>query len=269
MYSEYVIAVTYVAFAAFGLILGSFCNVLIYRLPRKIPIGLSRSRCDACEAQIKGYDNIPVLSYLLLRGKCRSCAARISPRYPVIELVAGLLWVAPLLLGQPAPQAAISAMFTTALLVIAVTDFEHMIVPDSMIITIAALSIPGFIMRIDPSWLDRLIGALGAGAFFYLLAVLSEKILKKEGLGGGDIKLAAAAGLVLGWQLSALAIGLGAVVALVMIVLMKVFSRDLNEEKQIPFAPALSVAMAVSHYFGPEMIHWYLHLVLGPAQTCC
>ena len=252
-----------VFFALLGLTFGSFCNVLIYRLPRNIPIGLSRSRCNDCGVQIKTYDNIPILSFLLLRGKCRSCGNRISIRYPLVELLVCLLWIVPALLDQSIPQAMISALFTTALAVIAIVDFEHLVIPDSMVITIAILSIPGFAMQLSPDWPDRLIGGFATGAFFYLLAVLSEKILKKEGMGGGDIKLVAAAGLVLGWQLSALAIGLSAVVALIMIVLMKLTGFKLNAEKQLPFAPALAVAMAVCHYFGAEIIHWYLHSIIG------
>jgi leader peptidase (prepilin peptidase)/N-methyltransferase len=252
-----------VFFALLGLVFGSFCNVLIYRLPRNIPIGMSRSRCNDCGAQIKAYDNIPVLSFLLLRGKCRSCGSRISLRYPLVELFVCFLWIVPVLLGQPVPQALVSALFTTALTVIAIVDFGHLIVPDSMVITIAALSIPGFALQFPPRWPDRLIGGFAAGAFFYLLAVLSEKVLKKEGMGGGDIKLIAAAGLVLGWQLSALSIGLSAAVALIMIVLMRLSGHQLNAEKQLPFAPALTFAMAISHYFGAGIIHWYLHSFIG------
>ena len=252
-----------VLFALFGLAFGSFSNVLIYRLPRNISIGLSRSRCNDCGTQIKFYDNIPVLSFLLLGGKCRSCGKRISLRYPLVEIFVCFLWIIPILLGQPMPQALVSALFTTALAVIAIVDFEHLIVPDSMVITIAALSIPGFVLQFPPRWTDRLIGGFAAGAFFYLLAILSEKVLKKEGMGGGDIKLVAAAGLVLGWQLSALSIGLSAVTALVMIVLMKFSGHKLNEDKQLPFAPALTVAMAVSHYFGAGMVQWYLNSFIG------
>jgi len=257
-----------IIFALFGLLIGSFSNVLIYRLPRKIKIGLTRSHCTKCEAQIKGYDNIPILSYLLLLGKCRHCKARISLRYPVIELIVGLLWTVPMLLGIPVPQAIISALFTTALTIIAVVDFEHLIIPDSMVITIAVLSIPGFIMQFPPNWLDRLIGGVAAGAFLYLLAVLSEKILKKEGMGGGDIKLIAAAGIVLGWQLGALSLGLGAVAALIMIIIMKVFSYKFNEEKHVPLGTPLALAMAVSIYFGNDMIHWYLNLFKIEHQCC-
>ena len=251
-----------ILFALFGLVIGSFCNVLIYRLPQGIRIGLSRSRCPGCGVNIKSYDNIPILSFLLLHGKCRSCGCKISPRYPLVELSVCLLWIAPALLGQPIQQALISALFTTVLAVIAIIDFEHLIIPDSLVVAIAVLSVPCFAMQIPPHWLDRLIGGVASGAFFYLLAFVSEKLLKKDGMGGGDIKLVAAAGLMLGWQLSALALGLGAVVALLMIVLMKLFGHGLNEEKQIPFAPALTIAMAISYYFGDELIHWYLHLFL-------
>ena len=251
-------------FAVIGLLIGSFCNVIIYRLPRKIKIGMSRSRCGSCGTQIKAYDNIPVISYLLLRGKCRSCKARISPRYPLVELLVGFLWAAPILLGMPLPQALISALFTTVLVVIAIVDFEHLIIPDSMVIALAVLAVPGFILQFPPNWIDRLIGGFAAGAFLYLLAVLSEKILKKEGMGGGDIKLMAAAGFILGWQLSALSLAFGAVAALLMIVLMKVFSRDFNDEKQVPFGTPLALAMAVCLYFGDGMIHWYLHLFIKP-----
>jgi len=255
--------IEYMAFVLFGLVFGSFCNVLIYRLPRNIPIGLSRSCCNNCGTEIRSFDNIPVISFLVLRGKCRACGSGISARYPIIEISTSFLWVLPLILGQPLLEAAFSALFTTALLVIAVADFECLIVPDSMVIAIAVLSIPGLAMQLPPHWLDRLIGAFAAGAFFYLLAVLSERILKKEGMGGGDIKLIAAGGLFLGWQLIALAIGLGAILALPAMILMRALLHKFNSDKQLPFAPPLAIAMVISHYFGTKMIHWYLFSAIG------
>jgi len=165
------------------------------------------------------------------------------------------------MLGQPPVQAIVSALFTTFLAVIAIIDYEHMIIPDSLVISIAVLSIPGFALGLPPSWLDRLIGALAGFAILYLLAVLSEKILKKDGMGGGDIKLIAAAGLILGWN-NLLSLGVGSVVALFMIVLMKLVAKNLNEEGRIPFGTPLAIAMGICHYFGNWMISWYLELVL-------
>ena len=250
-----------VTFALFGLVFGSFSNVLIYRLPRKIPFGMSRSRCNDCGTQIKGYDNIPVISFILLGGKCRTCKSKISWQYPIIELFVAFLWVLPILLKQKPEQALISAVFTTILTIIAVIDFSHLIIPDSLVIAIAVLSIPGFILKIPPRWSDRLIGFFAVSVIIFVFAILSEKILKKEGFGGGDIKLTAAVGLILGWKLGLIAFGMSAFIALFMILIMKLFSKALNEEKQIPFAPALSTAMAITYYFGESLINWYLGLI--------
>ena len=269
MFSDFIFLSTFVIFLLFGLVFGSFAGVLIYRLPRGFKIGVSRSRCDDCKTQLAGFDNIPVLSYIMLKGKCRYCGVPISRRYPFFELFVAFLWVLPVLLGQAPVPALVSALFTTALFVIAVVDFEFMIVPDSMLVVIAVLSVPGFILPILPNPVSRLMGAFAAGAFFYLLAVLSEKILKKEGMGGGDIKLVFAAGLILGWQMIALAIGLAAVAALFMVVILRLVSKEQNEDKQIPFAPALTVGIAISHYFGHDLIQWYLGVVLGPMPLCC
>ena len=251
-------------FAVFGLVIGSFSNVLIYRLPLEIPIGLSRSRCNDCGTQIKGYDNIPVLSYLLLKGKCRACKCKISLRYPLVELFICALWVVPVLLGQPTAHAVISALFTTILAIIAIIDYERLIIPDRLVVAIAVLSIPGFVLRLPPNWADRLIGALAGFGFLYLMAVLSEKILKKEGMGGGDIKLLTAAGLVLGWKNNMLSLGMGAFVALFMLGLMKLASHEFNREKQIPFAPSLAIAMSICYYFGDWLINWYLSFFIVP-----
>jgi len=199
----------------------------------------------------------------MLRGKCRKCKRRISIRYPIIELVSAGLWVIPILLGYPLPQAALSGLFTMILLVIAVVYFEGSIIPNSLVITLAIISIPGFALYVPPHWIDRLIGGFASGLLFYLFMLLSQKVLKKELIDVGEIKLAAAAGLILGWQHSALAIGLSAVATLLLTALMKLFIHKSGRKKQAPFTLLLPAAMLVSHYFGDRFIHWCLHTVLG------
>jgi prepilin signal peptidase PulO-like enzyme (type II secretory pathway) len=258
-----------VLFGISGLIVGGFCNVLIYRLPRDIPI-MRMPRCAGCDAKIKIYDCVPIISYLLLLGKCSECESRISPMYPLTELLVCFLWIFPMLLGQPIPQALISALFVTVLLVIALIDFSHLIIPHRLVIAIVVLSIPGFILQYPPVWYERLIGMAAGSGLFLLLSIIAEKILKKEAMGGGDIKFLAAVGLVMGWQLTLLSIGMGAFVALIMYIIMRYALRVLNEENQLPFAPALVAGMAISYYYGHALIHWYLHGFMGiPEAGCC
>jgi leader peptidase (prepilin peptidase)/N-methyltransferase len=242
-----------------GCCVGSFLNVCIYRLPQDLSIVAPRSYCPQCRAPIHGYDNIPLVSYLFLRGKCRNCGAKISWRYPLVEALTGAFAVALLLkFGLTVSFFAFFA-FTAALLVITFIDLDHRIIPD-------VISIPGipvgfgisFFLR-DPSWTESLIGILAGGGSLYLVATVYEALTKREGMGGGDVKLLAMIGAWLGWKgvlftlffasLSGTVMGGGAMLAM----------RE-GRHYAIPFGPFLAFGALAYLFFGPQLIDWYLNL---------
>ena len=236
----------------FGLIIGSFLNVCIWRLPRGQSIFFPASHCPKCKTPIKWYDNIPLISFLILRGQCRKCGAPISWRYPLIELsTAGLFLTASLI----RPEAYFDLFFISALIVAFFSDLETGIIPDE----IAYLGIPlgllsaAMIGRVG----DAAIGvALGLGL---LLAVqrLGEFIYKKEALGGGDIKLAMLFGAFLGWQYLLLALFLGYLFgALEAVALLSLKLKKTGD--YIAFGPALCLGALVALYWGQPIIEWYL-----------
>lgn len=248
-----------IVFCVLGLCAGSFLNVVIYRVPKGLSIIKPRSACPKCERQIRFYENIPVLSFIFLRGKCRGCGEPISIRYPVIEIVTALLWVLPLPLGLSVANAVIAALFSSILLAVFVIDFELLIIPNELVLSVIALSIPTFFVKSDIFWYERLIGFAAGGGILYLLAVFSERVFKKEGMGGGDIKLMAACGLILGWQNILLSLFLAALVAMLAVLLVLTpLKKKFPIGETIPFAPALSIAMVISYYFGSQIIFWYL-----------
>ena len=252
---------TYFIYLALGLIIGSFLNVVIYRMPREISVVKPPSSCPKCGHAIKAYENIPVFSYIFQGGKCRGCKEKISIRYPIVEMICGLLWIIPLALGLSYAEASLAALFSSALLAVFFIDFEHMIIPDRIVLFIMLLSIPAFFIETNILWYERLIGFAAGGGLLLLIAILAEKILKKEGMGGGDIKLMAAGGLILGWQNILLSLFVGAAVAMVVIIIMTPLKKKFPKGEQIPFGPALSIGMLICYYFGADMISWYLQII--------
>jgi leader peptidase (prepilin peptidase)/N-methyltransferase len=237
-----------------GTILGSFLNVVIYRLPRRLSVVRPASRCPNCQTPIRPYDNIPLLSFLILRGRCRTCRAPISWRYPLVEGAAGLLlaglWVhfAPLAAWVPFIADAAFALMLVAVFFI---DLDYQIVPNAItysgLILGLLLAIP--LGRLVPSVLS----ALGASAFFLLIAILS-----RGGMGGGDIKLAAMMGAFLSWPAVAVALLLaftsGAGAGLVLMVLRKRTRKD-----PIPFGPSLAVGGLIALFAADGLLRWYLN----------
>ena len=204
---RYYLICAYVLAGVLGLCIGSFLNVLIYRLPRGMNIATPPSHCPKCGYRLRWYDNIPVLSYCILRGKCRKCGERISPRYTAVELLNCGLWLACVAAfwRYGVGYTVVCALALSALTVEFFADLETMTVPDSMTIGIAlcgiaALALEIFGLGAGITWQNRLWGALaglGSFALFYFGSLL---VLKREGLGFGDVKLMGAAGLLLGWQ---------------------------------------------------------------------
>jgi leader peptidase (prepilin peptidase)/N-methyltransferase len=239
--------------------MGSFLNVCIYRLPQDLSIVAPRSYCPQCRAPIHGYDNIPLVSYLLLRGKCRNCGARISWRYPFVETLAGGFAVALFVKYGLGLSFFSCSAFTAALLVITFIDLDHRIIPD--LISLPGIGI-GFILSFFEPTLsvkESLIGLLAGGGSLYLVAVAYEALTKREGMGGGDVKLLAMIGAWLGWKgvlftlffgsLSGTVIGGGAMLA-----------QKQGRHYAIPFGPFLAFGALAYLFFGPQLIDWYLSL---------
>jgi len=236
-----------------GTILGSFLNVVIYRLPSGLSIVRPGSRCPHCHTPIRPRDNIPLLSVLILRGRCRTCRAPISWRYPLVEAASGgllaAIWI------RFAPSAAwvplvATALFSLMLVAVFFIDLDHQIVPNA--ITYPGL-VAGLLFAIPQGRLvPSLLVAAGAGAVFLMIALVSG-----GGMGGGDIKLAAMMGAFLGWPLTAVALLLafltGATVGVLLIALKRRSRKD-----PIPFGPSLAAGGVIAVFAGERLLRWYL-----------
>lgn len=243
----------------FGAVVGSFLNVCIYRLPNNESLVFPASHCPKCGYKIPPYDNIPLLSYLLLGGRCRFCKIRISPQYPVVELINGLLTLFLFMKLGFSLTFLVLFIFCSALVAITFIDLEHRIIPD-------VISIPGIVIGFIASfflpwlgWQNSLIGILAGGGSLLLVAYGYQLIAKKEGMGGGDIKLLAMMGAFLGWKAVPFIIFASSLVGSVIgITLMLVQKKD--SKLAIPFGPFLAFGAILYIFFGRQLIHWYLNI---------
>ena len=250
-----------------GTALGSFFNVCIHRLPREESIAWPPSRCPACQTAIAWYDNIPVLSALLLKGRCRNCSAPFTPRYFIVEFVTGLFYLWIWFYFGWTVQGLISAVLFSLLLIATVVDLEHQIIPDE--ISVGGLALGLVLSPIFPSlhgqaiWWHGLVaalaGALVGGAAIYLTGVLGSFIFKKDAMGGGDVKLLAMLGVFLGWQKVILVYVLAPVLALPLGLFLKFTKRA----EVIPFGPFLSLAGWLAFLWGDSFILWYFHGIIS------
>jgi len=241
----------------FGACIGSFLNVLIYRLPNKMSIVSPPSHCTSCNALIKWYDNIPIFSYLFLRGRCRNCKAHFSARYCLIEAFTAVMYVLTYLRFRQSIITIIMMIVISMLIVIFFIDLKHFIIPDSMIIVILLCGVASFFFKNDAlniSTLDRFL-SIGLVALIFSVIFLAEKLFKKELMGYGDIKLFFVMGLLLGIKLLFLAIFVSAVIALIVEV---IFNK--NKRKVIPFGPYLAVGFTLMIFFGSDIIRFYASL---------
>jgi leader peptidase (prepilin peptidase) / N-methyltransferase len=246
------VGVALIAFLA-GLAVGSFATAVAHRVPRGIPFATQRSRCPACDVQIEARDNIPVLSWLLLRGRARCCGARISPRYPLTELSVGLLFVGTVLVYRDdAAEAAIGLVFVAMLAIVTLTDVERRIIPNKVLIAGAILCV-AIAVPTDPGSLpERAIAAIAAGGVFFLVALAYP-----AGMGLGDVKLAATMGLFLGRAVApAILAGLllGSLVGLILIARHGSRARKMA----IPFGPFLALGGIIGLLAGDQLVDLYL-----------
>jgi len=243
----------------FGALIGSFLNVCIIRLPRAESIITPGSHCPHCKKPIKFYDNIPLISYILLKGKCRHCNGPISIQYPLIEGITALGSLSLFMKFGPSLNFFIYFAFVAALIVITVIDLYHQIIPDVISLPgigaglLASLVLPQF------TFFDSLIGALLGGGSLFLVATLYQWLFKREGMGGGDVKLLAMIGAFLGWKAVILTILLGSLVGSITgIIIMVLKGKDFKYA--IPFGPFLSLGAVIALFYEAEIINWYLYL---------
>jgi leader peptidase (prepilin peptidase)/N-methyltransferase len=250
----------------FGSVVGSFLNVCIYRIPRNESIIFPGSRCPSCNNPVRPWDNIPIISYIFLGGKCRHCRKSISPRYPLVEALNALFYCALLWRYGFGWNFALYCILISALVVITFVDLDFQIIPDRITIPgIPAGLLAGSLLLPDPFMRSEQLGlaasVIGAASGFLLylfIAELSLRILKKEGMGGGDIKMMAMVGAFLGWKAVILTTFLGSLAGSIAGIFL-IALKGRGKGSLIPFGPFLGLGAGISLFFGQEIITWYLY----------
>ncbi|MCP9447793.1 MAG: A24 family peptidase [Nitrospira sp.] len=256
MFTWYVIA------GLIGALVGSFLNVCIYRLPRRESIVWPGSHCPVCSHPIAWYDNIPLVSYLVLVGRCRSCSGPIPWRYPIVESLnaagyIGLLWYFGL--GW---STVVYALLYSSLLIVAGTDLSHKIIPNAITLPGTAVGLLSSATVLSTGLVNGLIGMLVGGGILWVLAWLSPYLFGKEGMGGGDIKLMAMIGAFLGWKPALVTIMMGSLLGS-LVGLTLIGTRVISRQDYIPFGPFLVCGALIALFFGQPLLNWYQGLLLG------
>jgi leader peptidase (prepilin peptidase)/N-methyltransferase len=269
-------------YALFGLVIGSFLNVCIYRIPLGKSIVFPGSSCPHCGIRIRPYDNVPVLSFLLLRGKCRSCSKPISIQYPIVELLSGLAFYWCGRIWQFTPPTFVNSLFLAIIIILIFTDYNRRILPN-------VLTIPGAVagMLVSPwqtpgvytdvlslnaasrlglqdsqfilSWIGSFLGVIGGGGLLLAVAFAYERIRKRQGLGMGDVKMMAMVGAFLGWRLALLTIFAGSLIGTLVGIFLMLF-RSMNLQAKLAFGVFLGVGSAFSLFYGLSFLRWYLNI---------
>lgn len=242
---------------ATGMCVGSFLNVCIYRIPAARSIVFPGSSCPNCHQPIRWFDNIPVISYALLRGRCRRCHAAISPRYPLVEFLAGLFALCTYLNWGISAASLIYFMFICALITLTFIDIDHQILPD--VITLSGMGAGlciGFLLP-DMTFMDSVIGLLAGGGSLYAVAWGYQMATGREGMGGGDIKLLAMMGTFIGWKGVIFTIFSGSLIGALIGGAIMVINRK-TLKLAIPFGPFLSIGAMIYLFWGPDIIDWYV-----------
>lgn len=250
---------TYILAFVAGLALGSFLNVLIYRLPRHLKFVWGRSFCPHCQAPIAFYDNIPLISFLILAGKCRRCGKPISWRYPLVEFLNGAAYLFFLWKFGVTVEFAVFSLLASALIVILFIDLEFQVIPD-------VITLPGLVVGLGLSFLpggltiwESFLGLLVGGGGLYMVAVLGDRLFKRESLGGGDIKMAAMLGAFLGWQKIIFIFFTSAFLGLIISLVVMLFSKKIRETRMVPFGPFIAVAAIIAIIYGQQIIESYIN----------
>lgn len=239
----------------YGVVIGSFLNVCIFRIPRGESIVVSRSHCMSCGKHIKWYDLVPLVSYLILGGKCRYCKAKLSIQYPLVEFANGLGYAIIVIVNGVNLTSILYCLCTSALLTLSVIDWRTYEIPVAFNTFIGIIGIIRLLTDLE-HWYTYALGFVSVSGFLYLLYLIT----KGRGIGGGDIKLMAAAGLLVGWKYIILSLGLGCVIGSVIhLALMKIQKKD----RVLAFGPYLSLGIYISMVCGDKLIEWYLNMFIN------
>lgn len=236
----------------YGIIIGSFLNVCICRIPKKENIVTTRSHCMSCGYQLRWYDLIPLFSWLALGGRCRKCKAKISVQYPTIEALNGVLYLIVFLCYGVSIETLLYCLMASALLALSVIDFRTFEIPLGFNVFIAVLGLVRVLTDLT-NWREYAVGFFAVSTVLYIIYVLT----KGRGIGGGDIKLMAASGLLLGWKCNILAFLLGCIIGSVIHLLRMRFTKA---ERVLAMGPYLSIGIYISALWGTRLIDWYLSL---------
>ncbi len=243
----------------FGAMIGSFLNVCIHRLPKEESIVRPGSHCPKCKTPIQYYDNIPLLSYLLLGGKCRHCKAPISIQYPIVEAITALSSLFLFITFGVSLSFFYYFSFVAALIAITVIDLYHQIIPDVISLPGIVIGLLGSLVIPQITFWSSLIGALSGGGSLFLVATVYQWLFKREGMGGGDVKLLAMIGAFLGWKAVILTIFLSSFIgSIIGITVMLIKGKDFKYA--IPFGPFLALGAVISLFWGENLISWYLYI---------
>lgn len=248
----------YLFAAAFGLVIGSFLNVCIYRLPLGQSIVWPASRCTSCGRELAWFENIPVLSYAALGGRCRTCRARISLMYPVIEALTAALFVATYAAFGLSWLLPIRLAFGCAMIVLLVIDLQHQILPNEVTLGGLVVGLAASVVTIDsPGWRDALVGAAAGGGILWLVAWGYERVRHQQGLGFGDVKMLAMIGAFLGWKLMLLTLASASILGSLTAAALMVSGRA-GLQSKLPLGTFLAVAAIFASLFGQPVVDWYL-----------
>lgn len=271
-----------IAYAILGLIIGSFLNVCIYRIPLEKSIVSPGSGCPHCGTSIRFLDNIPILSFLLLRGRCRDCGKRISFQYPIVELLCALAFYSCARMWLFAPPTYVNSLFLAAIIILIFTDYNHRILPN-------IITLPGVIVGIllsyfqtpkvyddllswkvisllgfeNPSnvqpWIGSIFGAIIGGGLLYLVAFVYEVVRRRQGLGMGDVKMMAMVGAFLGWRLALMTIFVGSLLG-TFVGIFLILLRKIDTQGKLAFGVFLGIGSALCLFYGFSFVRWYLDM---------
>lgn len=244
-------------FFILGAILGSFFNVCIWRIPRKESIVKPPSHCPSCDNLIKWYDNIPIISYIFLAGKCRKCREKISIRYPAVEFLTGILFSLSFLIYGYQMYILFVFVFISFMIIMSFIDIDHYLLPDRFTLTLIPLGILSILVRKDFNLQDSLLGILVGGGIIFLFSAGYYLFKKKIGMGGGDIKLMAGVGAFVGPKLALFTILLATILALIAAVPFLVTKKK-GLDAMLPFGPFLALAGILCLFWGDIIFDWWM-----------
>jgi len=248
--------VTVTVLLMFGLAVGSFLNVCIHRLPRRESLNWPGSHCTTCNRSLAWYENLPLVSWLVLRGRCRTCSAAISPMYPAVEAITGAVFVAGYFIYGWTPLLAVRLLFACSMIVLFVIDLRHRILPN-------AITLPGIVVGLalsvvlPPGWLASLIGLLAGGGILFAIGETYYRVRRVEGLGMGDVKMLAMIGAFLGWKLMLVTLVLASFAGSLVGIGVMLTGRG-GMTFALPFGTFLAVGALVAAVAGDPILSWYL-----------